>query len=116
MSAADATIEPKDADPPDAEPPHAVPPPEASATSPEASLEATPHWRPPPFWRFVQVLARLVIPLVCRLRVTGDVPDAYRNGPLILAGNHIATFDPICFAAASRIRRVAPRMMATGGL
>jgi 1-acyl-sn-glycerol-3-phosphate acyltransferase len=44
------------------------------------------------------------------------VPPAYRNGPLILAGNHIATFDPVCFAAVSRMRGISPRMMATGGL
>ncbi len=75
-----------------------------------------PRWRPPLLWRFVQGVARVVVPAFCRLRVTGDVPDAYRDGPLILAGNHIATFDPICFTAASRMRRVAPRMMATGGL
>jgi 1-acyl-sn-glycerol-3-phosphate acyltransferase len=74
------------------------------------------RWRPPPFWRFVLRLARVVLPIVCRLRVTGDVPDEYREGPLILAGNHIGTFDPVVFAAAARIRRLAPRMMATGGL
>lgn len=74
------------------------------------------RWRPPLLWRGVQGLARVVIPLVCRLRITGDVPDELRNGPLILAGNHIGTFDPICFTAASRMRRIAPRMMATGGL
>ena len=44
------------------------------------------------------------------------MPDELRNGPLILAGNHIATFDPIIFTAASRVRRVSARMMATGGL
>jgi 1-acyl-sn-glycerol-3-phosphate acyltransferase len=76
----------------------------------------TPRWRPPLFWRFVLGLARVAIPLICRLRVTGDVPDAYRQGPLILAGNHIGTFDPVCFTAAARTRRLAPRMMATGGL
>ena len=39
-----------------------------------------------------------------------------RRGPLILAGNHIATFDPIATTAASYRAGVAPRMMATGGL
>lgn len=75
-----------------------------------------PRWQPPLLWRAVQALARVVIPLVCRLRITGDVPDALRDGPLILAGNHIATFDPICFTAVSRMRGISPRMMATGGL
>ena len=61
-------------------------------------------------------LARVVLPVLCRLRVTGDVPDEHRDGPLILAGNHIGTFDPVIFTAAARMRRLAPRMMATGGL
>jgi 1-acyl-sn-glycerol-3-phosphate acyltransferase len=79
-------------------------------------MDALPRWRPPLFWRFVLGLARAVLPLICRLRVTGDVPDEHRNGPLILAGNHIGTFDPVIFTAAARVRRLAPRMMATGGL
>jgi 1-acyl-sn-glycerol-3-phosphate acyltransferase len=74
------------------------------------------RWRPPLLWRFALRLARLAVPLVCRLRVTGDVPEANRAGPLILAGNHIGTFDPVCFAAAAARRGIAPRMMATGGL
>ncbi|HEX6872382.1 MAG TPA: lysophospholipid acyltransferase family protein [Micromonosporaceae bacterium] len=78
--------------------------------------DSPPRWRPPLLWRAVQALARILIPLVCRLRITGDVPDEYRNGPLILAGNHIGTFDPICFTAASRMRGISPRMMATGGV
>lgn len=88
----------------------------AVSTSTGPIAGAPPRWHPPAFWRAVQVLARLIVPAVCRLRVTGDVPDSLRNGPLILAGNHIANFDPVAFTAASRLRRVAPRMMATGGL
>jgi 1-acyl-sn-glycerol-3-phosphate acyltransferase len=54
--------------------------------------------------------------LVCRFRVTGDVPQALRSGPLILAGNHIGVFDPLALVAACQKRGLAPRMMATGGL
>ena len=53
---------------------------------------------------------------VARLRVTGDVPEHLRNGPLILAANHISPFDPVVLAAACRVRRLAPRIMATGGI
>jgi 1-acyl-sn-glycerol-3-phosphate acyltransferase len=53
-----------------------------------------------------------VYPL-CRLRVTGAVPP---EGPLILAVNHIGALDPWVVMAACRVRRVAPRIMATGGL
>jgi 1-acyl-sn-glycerol-3-phosphate acyltransferase len=50
------------------------------------------------------------------MQVSGDVPDELRRGPLILAANHISPFDPIVMAAACHRRRVAPRIMATGGL
>jgi len=75
-----------------------------------------PRWEPPRLWRFVLWLASWVIPGVCRLRVTGDVPEVYRDGPLILAGNHISNFDPICVTAVMGKLKIAPRMMATGGL
>ncbi|TCC00282.1 1-acyl-sn-glycerol-3-phosphate acyltransferase [Micromonospora zingiberis] len=73
-------------------------------------------WQPPLIWRFAQLLARLVVGVLARLEVTGDVPAALRGGPLILAANHISPFDPIVLAAACRERRIAPRIMATGGL
>ncbi|GGM07726.1 lysophospholipid acyltransferase family protein [Micromonospora yangpuensis] len=78
----------------------------------------TPHspWRPPLLWRAALLLARCVVALLARLRVTGDVPESWRRGPLILAANHINPFDPIVLAAACRARGVAPRFMATGGL
>jgi 1-acyl-sn-glycerol-3-phosphate acyltransferase len=106
-------------EPPTHEPPTQRPVPPAAALSVRPvvfpAIEVD-RWRAPRFWRFVQFVALLVVPIFCRLRVTGDVPEANRNGPLILAGNHIGTFDPICFTAASARRGVAPRVMATGGL
>lgn len=53
---------------------------------------------------------------VARLRVTGDLSPDLRAGPVLLAINHIGPFDPIAFTAASRVRRLTPRLMATGGL
>lgn len=76
----------------------------------------TEPWRAPRLWLFLQVLARGVVSLVARLRVTGDVPDGLRRGPLILAANHINPFDPVVLTAACRVRRIAPRIMATGGV
>lgn len=73
-------------------------------------------WRAPLLWRFLQLLAHGVVGLLTRLRVTGDVPAHLRRGPLILAANHISPFDPVVLAAACRVRGVAPRIMATGGL
>lgn len=88
----------------------------AAVSTTEATTDAPARWQPPTLWRAVQVLARVLLPLVCRLRVTGDVPEHMRNGPLILAGNHIGNFDPVAFTAASHMRGISPRMMATGGL
>jgi 1-acyl-sn-glycerol-3-phosphate acyltransferase len=80
-------------------------------------ISSTPRtWRAPLLWRFLQLLARAAVALIARLRVTGDVPDDLRHGPLILAANHISPFDPIVLTAACRVRRIAPRIMATGGL
>ena len=79
-------------------------------------VDPEPRWTPPRLWINVQRLARVVIPVFCRLRVTGQVPPELRSGPLILAGNHIANCDPMIEAAATHVAGVAPRMMATGGL
>jgi 1-acyl-sn-glycerol-3-phosphate acyltransferase len=46
--------------------------------------------------------------------VTGAPPPG--DGPLILAANHIGALDPVVLMAACRVRRVTPRIMATGGL
>lgn len=73
-------------------------------------------YRPPLVWRVQLVLARLLVGPLCRLRVTGGVPAELCHGPLILAANHISPFDPIVLAAACQTRRIAPRIMATGGL
>jgi 1-acyl-sn-glycerol-3-phosphate acyltransferase len=73
-------------------------------------------WRAPRTWRFLLVLARVVVMPVARLRVTGEVPAALRGGPVIFAANHIGPFDPVAITAACRVARLAPRLMATGGL
>ncbi|MGW4460925.1 lysophospholipid acyltransferase family protein [Micromonospora sp. NPDC004704] len=75
-----------------------------------------PRWRAPRLWRFLQMVARALVAVVARLRVTGDVPEQLRHGPLILAANHISPFDPVVLTAACQVRRIAPRIMATGGL
>ncbi|MFU8874268.1 lysophospholipid acyltransferase family protein [Micromonospora sp. SL4-19] len=76
----------------------------------------TTPWRAPVLWRAAQLLARAVVGLLGRLEVSGTVPAELRHGPLILAANHISPFDPVVLTAACRVRGVAPRIMATGGL
>jgi 1-acyl-sn-glycerol-3-phosphate acyltransferase len=80
------------------------------------TLPPAERWRPPRLWRLSQLGARGLVALLARLRVSGDVPDGLRGGPLILAANHISPFDPFAMAAACRARRIAPRFLATGGL
>lgn len=88
-----------------------------SAVRPSPAVDhAHSPWQPPLIWRTAQTLARVVVGALARLEVTGDIPAHLRDGPLILAANHLSPFDPIVLAAACRSRRVAPRIMATGGL
>ncbi|CAM05074.1 1-acyl-sn-glycerol-3-phosphate acyltransferase [Saccharopolyspora erythraea NRRL 2338] len=59
---------------------------------------------------------RAVVALTGRLEVTGDVPDPLRGRPLLMAANHIGNLDPVVLIAACSRRRIAPRLLATGGL
>lgn len=73
-------------------------------------------WRVPWLWRALLRASRMVVPLICRLRVSGAVPAALRGGPLILAANHISPVDPLMLMAACSRAGIAPRFMATAGL
>ncbi|MFG1990587.1 1-acyl-sn-glycerol-3-phosphate acyltransferase [Actinoplanes sp. NPDC048988] len=79
-------------------------------------MDSTPPPRTPLMWRFMLLLARLVVLPLCRLRVSGTVPADLRGRPLILAANHVSPFDPIVMTAACHKAGIAPRIMATGGL
>src|SRR4051794_3083664 len=72
--------------------------------------------RAPFMWRFMLVLSRILVLPLCRLRVSGRVPESLRGGPLILAANHISPFDPIVMTAACHKAGIAPKFMATGGI
>jgi 1-acyl-sn-glycerol-3-phosphate acyltransferase len=82
----------------------------------EQSVREQRTWRPPRLWRAALLLARLLVAVVARLRVSGEVPEQLRRGPLILAANHISPADPIVMTAACRSRGIAPRYLATAGL
>jgi 1-acyl-sn-glycerol-3-phosphate acyltransferase len=77
-------------------------------------MEAT--WRVPWLWRALLRTSRMVVPLLCRLRVSGEVPAGLRHGPLILAANHVSPIDPLMLMAACSRAGIAPRFMATAGL
>jgi 1-acyl-sn-glycerol-3-phosphate acyltransferase len=73
-------------------------------------------WRVPWVWRALLRFSRVLVPLICRLRVSGEVPAELRRGPLILAANHVSPADPVVMTAACSIAGIAPRFMATGGV
>src|ERR1041384_6313067 len=73
-------------------------------------------WRPVPVWRLLMIAARVVVALCGRLRVGGGIPARRRGTPVIVASNHIGTFDPIALVAAMRVRRWSPRLLAAAGL
>lgn len=77
---------------------------------------ATRRERPAPLWRLLMLLDRWAVGLTGRLEVIGEVPAALRRGPVLLAANHIGTFDVLVLVAACRRLGVTPRFMATGGL
>ncbi|MFC0533627.1 lysophospholipid acyltransferase family protein [Phytohabitans kaempferiae] len=67
-------------------------------------------------WTLAVGLARVALVPFARLRVSGDVPDALRDGPLILAANHISPVDPVVLMAACHQRGLRPRFLADAGL
>jgi hypothetical protein len=78
----------------------------------EMAIAADPPWW---FWRFVLRRFSWLVSVFGRVEVTGGVPEDLRNGPLLLAANHIGDFDPFVVAVALHRVGVVPRIMATGG-
>ena len=79
----------------------------------ELAIAAAPPWW---FGRLaLSVFSRL--PAVFgRLQVTGSIREEWRDGPLLLAANHIGDFDTFVVAAALHRAGVYPRFMATGSI
>ena len=79
----------------------------------ELAIAAAPPWW---FWRLLVRWSRLLPAIAGRLEVTGSVPAAQREGPLLLAANHIGDFDPFVVTAALGRSGITPRFLATGGI
>ncbi|MGY1812401.1 lysophospholipid acyltransferase family protein [Blastococcus sp. SYSU D00820] len=79
----------------------------------ELAIAAAPPWW---FWRFMLRRFSWLVSIFGRVEVTGEVPEELRNGPLLLAANHIGDFDPFVIAVALHRLGVMPRIMATGGI
>lgn len=52
-----------------------------------------------PIVRFVCAVLRLIVRLIVRFRVQGDLEKVPRSGPLILASNHASSADPVLIGA-----------------
>jgi 1-acyl-sn-glycerol-3-phosphate acyltransferase len=72
----------------------------------------------PPWWLWTFMLRRFswLVGIFGRVRVTGEIPEELRRGPLLLAANHIGDFDPFVVAVALHRLGIVPRIMATGGI
>lgn len=79
----------------------------------ELAIAAAPPWW---FWRLMLRRFSWLVSIFGRIEVTGGVPEELRNGPLLLAANHIGDFDPFVVAVALHRVGVVPRIMATGGI
>ena len=79
----------------------------------ERAIAAAPPWW---FWRFVLRNFSWLVSIFGRVEVTGGIPEELRDGPLVLAANHIGDFDPFVVAVALHKVGVTPRIMATGGI
>ena len=79
----------------------------------ELAIAVAPPWW---FWRFVLRRFSWLVGIFGPVRVTGSIPEELRDGPLLLAANHIGDFDPFVIAVALHRAGVTPRMMATGGI
>jgi 1-acyl-sn-glycerol-3-phosphate acyltransferase len=79
----------------------------------EMAIAAAPPWW---FWTFVLRNFSWLVSLFGSVEVSGEIPEELRNGPLLLAANHIGDFDPFVVAVALHRLGVVPRIMATGGI
>jgi 1-acyl-sn-glycerol-3-phosphate acyltransferase len=79
----------------------------------QLAVAAAPPWW---FWRFALDRFSWLVGAFGRIEVTGGIPDELRDGPLLLAANHIGDFDPFVVAVALHRLGLEPRMMATGGI
>ena len=79
----------------------------------EMAIAAAPPWW---FWRCLLSNFSWLVSIFGRVRVTGGIPPELRDGPLLLAANHIGDFDPFVVAVALHEIGVMPRIMATGGI
>ncbi|PZA19669.1 lysophospholipid acyltransferase family protein, partial [Modestobacter versicolor] len=79
----------------------------------ELAIAAAPHWW---FWGFVLRWFGWVPGVFGRIEVTGSIPPKLREGPLLLAVNHIGDFDTFVIGVALHRAGVRPRFLVKSGI
>jgi 1-acyl-sn-glycerol-3-phosphate acyltransferase len=79
----------------------------------ELAIAAAPHWW---FWRFMLRCFGWLPSVFGRIRVTGSIPPELRDGPLLLAVNHIGDFDTFVIGVALHRAGVQPRFLVKNGV
>ena len=79
----------------------------------QLAIAAAPQWW---FWGFVLRWLSWVPLLFGRLRLTGEVPQEWRSGPLLLAVNHIGDFDTLVVGVALHRAGLRPRFLVKHGV
>ena len=79
----------------------------------ELAIAVAPQWW---LWGFVLRWFSWVPFLFGRLQVTGGVPEELRDGPLLLAVNHIGDFDALVIGVALHRAGLRPRFLVKSGI
>jgi len=79
----------------------------------ELAIAAAPHWG---FWAFMLRWFSWVPAVFGRIQVTGGVPPELRDGPLLLAVNHIGDFDTFVIGVALHRAGIRPRFLVKSGI
>jgi 1-acyl-sn-glycerol-3-phosphate acyltransferase len=79
----------------------------------ELAIAAAPHWW---FWRFMLRWFSWLPAVFGRIEVTGSIPVEWRDGPLLLAVNHIGDFDTFVIGVALHRAGVRPRFLVKSGI
>jgi 1-acyl-sn-glycerol-3-phosphate acyltransferase len=79
----------------------------------ELAIAAAPQWW---LWRLVLRWLSWVPFLFGRLQLTGGVPEDLREGPLLLAVNHIGDFDAFVIGVALHRAGLRPRFLVKSGI
>lgn len=79
----------------------------------ELAVAAAPQWW---FWRFMLRWFSWLPSVFGRIQVTGGVPPELRDGPLLLAVNHIGDFDTFVIGVALHRAGIRPRFLVKSGI